>query len=185
MRQLNENVFATFPQLKTKRLTLREIRPEDAAAIFEMRSNGRVNQFMPRPQMESLDQSQLLVERTTEAYDNRQGIGWAGILRDGKTIIGTCGFNRIDYHNLRAEIGGEMGTEYWGKGIALEAVEAILDFGLTTFGLHAIEAKVSPLNRGAVRVLEHWGFVKEAHFKDSVYFQNQFSDMAVYTLFTR
>jgi len=183
MRQLNENVFADFPRLKTKRLTLREIRPEDAASIYEMRSNGRVNQFMPRPRMEALEESENLVQRTIQAYENRQGIGWAGVLRDGKTIIGTCGFNRIEYHNLRAEIGGEMGTAYWGKGIALEAVEAILDFGLNVFGLHTIEARVSPLNRGAVRVLEHWGFVKEAHFKDCVYFQNQFSDMAVYTLF--
>ena len=48
--------------------------------------------------------------------------------------------------------------------------------------LHTIEAKVAPANRSAVHLLEAYGFVKEAHFKDRVYFEGKYSDMAVYTL---
>lgn len=183
MRQLNEKVFETFPILKTNRLTMRDIRPEDAEAIYNMRSNGRVNQFIPRPKMETLDQSQVLIDRTIEAYQNRQAIGWAGILRDGNTIIGTCGFNSIEFPNLRAEIGGELGIEYWGKGIAQEAVVAIINFGFQTLGLHTIEAKVAPDNRGSVFILERLGFVKEAHYRDRGILNGAFADMAVYTLF--
>jgi ribosomal-protein-alanine N-acetyltransferase len=161
---------------------LREIRPEDAKRIFDMRSNGRVNTFITRQNMQHQEDAKALAERTINAYNNKQAIGWAGILRDNQEIIGTCGFNMIDTYNLRAEIGGEMATEYWGKNIAIEAVQAIIQFGLNTMNLHSIEAKVSPQNRSAIYLMERLGFVKEAHFKDRILFNNSYYDMAVYTL---
>jgi ribosomal-protein-alanine N-acetyltransferase len=182
METFNERVFDVFPVLKTNRLTLREIRPEDAKRIYDMRSNGRVNQFIARPQMQKEEDALSLAERTIAAYNNKQAIGWAGILRENNAIIGTCGFNMIDTYNLRAEIGGEMATEYWGKHIAIEAVIAIIKFGLEEMNLHSIEAKVSPDNRGAIYLMEQIGFVKEAHYRDRIYFNGKFMDMAVYTL---
>lgn len=182
MQLFNHKVFDDFPVLKTNRLTLREIRPEDAKRIYAMRSNGRVNQFIARPQMQKEEDALSLAERTIAAYNNKQAIGWAGLLRENNAIIGTCGFNMIDMNNLRAEIGGEMATENWGKHIAIEAVLAIIQFGLFKMNLHSIEAKVAPDNRGAIFLMEQIGFVKEAHYKDRIYFNGKFMDMAVYTL---
>lgn len=179
---INKNIFERFPVLKTARLVLRDIRPEDAAPIFEMRSNSRVNRFIPRQQMNSLNAALHLVARSREAYQNQQAIGWSACLYDRPEIIGTCGFNHIDFENLRAEIGGELDLKYWGRKLPLEAVEAILHFGLETMNLHTIEAKVAPGNRSAIYLLEQLGFKKEAHFKDRIYFNGAFSDMAVYTL---
>lgn len=180
---VNTTHFEVFPTLKTPRLTLRQITLADAEAIFAMRSNARIGQFIARPTMQNPEDAAALVKRVEDAYANKQGIGWAGVLRDGHTCIGTCGFNSIDHANLRAEIGGEMATEFWGKGIAQEAVEAIIHFGFAELGLYSIEAKVSPLNRGAIYVMEQLGFVKEAHYKNRIYFNGAFSDMAVYTCF--
>ncbi len=91
-----------------------------------MRANGRVNQFLSRPAMQEEDAAAKLVERTVQAYQNKIAFGWAGVLRDSKEIIGTCGFNSIDINNLRAEIGGELDVNYRGKHIAIEAVTAII-----------------------------------------------------------
>jgi ribosomal-protein-alanine N-acetyltransferase len=182
MLQLNTSVFDSFPVLKTPRLTLREIRITDAPQIFAMRANGRVNQFISRPDMQQLEAAESLAERTIQAFHNKMAIGWAGILRQNNEIIGTCGFNSIDGANMHAEIGGEMATEFWGKNIAIEAVKAILHFGLNTMNLHTIEAKVSPQNRSAIYVMEQLGFEKEAHYKNRIYYNNTFMDMAVYTL---
>lgn len=182
MQTLNTDFFETFPIIKTDRLTLRDLRPTDAQEIFEMRSNGRVNQFIPRPSMPSFKEAEELIEKTLNAYQNKQVVAWAGILRENQRIIGTCGFNTIDYYNLRAEIGGEMSVEYWGKHIALEAVNAIVAYGIEKINLHSIEAKISPDNRGGIYLLEQLGFEKEAHFKDRIFYQNKFSDMAIYTL---
>jgi ribosomal-protein-alanine N-acetyltransferase len=132
--------------------------------------------------MNSREAAQELVNRSRHAYQNRQAIGWSGVLRDRPEIIGTCGFNYIDFDNLRAEIGGELDLRYWGKKLAIEAVVAIIRFGFEIMTLHTIEAKVAPGNRSAIFLLEQLGFKKEAHFTDRVYFKGLFSDMAVYTL---
>jgi len=179
---VNKNVFQEFPTIKTDRLTLREIKMTDAAAIFKMRTSGRINQFIARENMHSLDDSIDLVHKSMQLFKQKTGVAWAGVLRDGQEIVGTCGFNHIDFQNFRAEIGGELATDYWGKHIAFEAVVAIANFGLNTMNLHTIEAKVSPSNRGAIHLLEQIGFQKEAHFKNRIFFEGAFQDMAVYTL---
>jgi ribosomal-protein-alanine N-acetyltransferase len=179
--ELNHSVFEQFPVLTTARLTLRDIRLSDAGQIFAMRASGRVNQFFARPDMEEPGQAAALVERVRTAYEQRQAIAFAGALRNSETIIGTCGFNNIDFPNLRAEIGGELDVQFWGKHLAQEAVEAIVRFGFEVFGLHSIEAKVSPDNRGAIFLLEQLGFRKEGHLKDRIWYNNEFRDLAIYT----
>ena len=180
---INTAVFDSFPILKTDRLTLRDIRLEDAEAIFKMRASGHVNRFMARHTMTEMEAAEALVQKTRDAYDNQKAIGFAGILRDKKEIIGTCGLTNFDAPNLRAELGGELSVHYWGKKIAIEAVSTILDFGLNTVNLHAIESWIEPGNRGAIAVMERLGFVKEAHFRDKQFFKGEFRDMTVYTLF--
>lgn len=182
--KLNNGIFETFPLIQTKRLTLREIRLSDASEIYDMRSNGRVNQFIARAVMQTKEDAEDLISKTNKAFTDKKGIGWAGILRNSNKIIGTCGFNTIDFENLRAEIGGELSIDYWGKNIALEAVSTIVDFGFNNLHLHSIEAKVSPGNRGAIYVLESIGFKKEAHFTDRIFFNGKFYDMAVFSLIT-
>lgn len=182
MEEVDKKVFAHFPTIQTERLELRKIQLEDAVEIMKMRQSKRVNQFIARDSMTNLDSAKELVKKTSDAFDSKAGIGWAGVLRNRSEIIGTCGFNRIDYLNNRAEIGGELSVDYWGKNIAMEAVQAIVTFGFENMNLHAIEAFVSPENRGAIYLLESLGFEKEAHFKERIYFNGVYLDMAVYTL---
>lgn len=177
---VNTSVFTSFPVLTTRRLVLREIRPSDAPAIFEMRTNGRINQFIARETMRSLEDAEDLVTRTIQAFQDKQGIGWAGLVEGSNQLIGTCGFNHIDYPNLRAEIGGELSTDFWGKHLALEAVTEIVKFGFETLKLHSIEARVDPTNRGAIFLLSKLGFQREALFRDRIFFNGSFRDLAVY-----
>jgi [ribosomal protein S5]-alanine N-acetyltransferase len=180
--QINTSIFDTFPVLETKRLILRQFTEEDAKTIFQMRSDGRVNQFIARPGLHKLEQAQGLVNDTLRAYQERRAIGWAGIAKKNNDFIGSCGFNAIDFPNLRAEIGGELCVDYWGKNVAREAFEKIIHFGFHVMNLQSIEAKTSPQNKSAAFILESAGFVKEAHFRNRIYFNGQFQDMVVYTL---
>ncbi len=48
-------------------------------------------------------------------------------------MIGSCGFLNMAAKHYRAEIGFELSKDYWGKGIAGEALEAVLKFGYEHF----------------------------------------------------
>ncbi|MFY8021307.1 MAG: GNAT family N-acetyltransferase [Bacteroidia bacterium] len=183
MKNINQYFFENFPELKTKRLYLRSLLPEDAKDVFRMRSNARVNQFIGRENMVSEKSAEEIIERTLQAYQNQQAIAWAAYHPEFNKIIGTCGLMQIEKVNRRAEIGGEMWVDYWGKNLAIEAVTAIVAFGFKELNLHSIEAKVSPQNRGAIAILSHLRFVQEAYLKDRFYHQNSFHDLAIYSAF--
>jgi len=177
------SAFRVFPVLETRRITMRKIKPSDAETIFEMRSNGRMNQFVLREDMTAISDAGTLVNKVTDAYRNKTGLGWAGVYKENDQLIGTCGFNRIDHQNNRAEIGGEMAVDFWGKYLALEALDAILDYGFAKMKLHSVEARVISSNRSAIHVLKQLGFEREAYFRDRVFFNDEYHDLAVYTLF--
>lgn len=183
MQTLDLQVFDTFPLLETQRLFLRALNSADASAVFKMRKSNAVNRFIARETPLNAIAMSELVEQCASAFTEKRGIAWAGEMKThGGNIIGTCGFNRIDHENLRAEIGGEMSETYWGRKLALEASEAIVNFGFESLKLHSIEAKVLPGNRSAIALLHALGFKREAYFKDRFLFQQKFYDMAVYSL---
>lgn len=184
-KKINEKPFNDFPILKSKRLTMRRILVEDAPEIFAMQTDDLVLRYIPKKKPDTLEDVQELIQNIEDAYQRQEMLCWAAVIRDGQKIIGTCGFNRIEKENLRAEIGGALSPQYWGVGVAYEAVKQIVDYGLDGLGLHTIEAKVEAKNRSAVFLLEQLGFVKEAHFKDRIYFDDKFHDMAIYTKFKK
>jgi len=59
---------------------------------------------------------------------------------------------------LLPELGFWIGQTHWGKGIATEAAQAMIDitFGIT--GLKGLSAAIMPANQGARRVLKRCGF---------------------------
>jgi ribosomal-protein-alanine N-acetyltransferase len=179
--KINFSVFDHFPLLHTKRLELRAIGPENAAEILDMRSSKRVSAFIARDPIKDLHSAEELIKRTQKNYQNQEGFAWGAHLTGTDELIGSCGLFRFDLDNFRAEIGGEMRVQYWGRRYALEGVEAITEFGFNEFGLHSIDAWVNPDNRSAIYLLEQLGYRKEAHFSDRVYFKGKFQDMAVYT----
>jgi ribosomal-protein-alanine N-acetyltransferase len=179
--ELNLDVFTAFPELESRRLFLRELQDSDADAIQAMRSSKAVNRFIARNDTITSEEAQNLTEKSRQAFENRTGIAWAGVRKGTDAFIGACGFNRIDFQNLRAEIGGEMSSDFWGRKLAIEAVAAIVAFGFQELGLHSVEARLDPANRSAIALLESLGFVKEAHFREYVYFRDAFRDLVVYT----
>jgi RimJ/RimL family protein N-acetyltransferase len=174
--------FRVFPVIETRRIMLRKIKPSDAEAIFKMRTNGRMNQFILREDMDQAADAGALVNKVSESYINKTAIGWAGVYKENNHLIGTCGFNAIDHENNRSEIVGEMMVDYWGKHLALEALDAMLDYGFTKLQLHSVEAKVLPENKSAIHLLKHLGFEREAYFRDRVFYNQEYHDLAVYSL---
>lgn len=182
MLNSENNLFENFPIIETNRLILRSLQLNDANIIFEMRTNDRISEFIPRNKLQNIEDAINLIKKTNNLFLKKQGIGWAGFTKEGDQLIGTCGFNKIDFENFRAEIGGEMSVSHWGRNYAKEAVQAIIDFGFNKLKLNSIEARVSPDNKSAIYLLDKLGFKKEAHFRKYVYFNNDFLDLAIFTL---
>ncbi|GLK49766.1 hypothetical protein GCM10017620_27400 [Brevundimonas intermedia] len=67
-------------------------------------------------------------------------------------VIGKAGFWRLP------EIGYILHPDYWGRGLATEALTAVIDHVMTTRDIDAVTADVDPANAASIRLLTGLGF---------------------------
>ena len=63
-----------------------------------------------------------------------------------------------------------------------EALTEVLNFGFNILKLHSIEANVNPDNIASIKLLERNKFIREAFFKENIYYEGKFSDSVIYSL---
>jgi ribosomal-protein-alanine N-acetyltransferase len=180
--QLNLSVFDSFPILETRRLLLREFSNEDLGVIFDLRSSDRVGQFIARQPASTIEEAQEVIDKIHRTYAEKQSVSWATVIKATGILAGGFGLYRFDHDNHRAEIGGEMLPAYWGQRLAIEAVDAVLNYGFEVIGLHSIEARIWPENKSVVNLLKFFGFEEEGRFKEALYFNGAYRDWASYSL---
>lgn len=180
--KINDNIFDTFPNLETERLQLREFVKGDAEELFKIRSDERVMKYLDRDPHKSVAESELMIEQMIEIYNNKSGINWIISKKDSLSVIGYIGYWRLIRENLRAEVGYAMKPEYWGNGYMQEALNKVIEFGFKEFCLHSIEGNVNPNNLGSIKLLEKFGFKREAYFKEDYFYNGKFLDTAIYSL---
>lgn len=171
-----------FPTLETQTLTLRKVERTDAAALFDLRSNDNLMQYLNRPKAKTIDDALTLIQRLETDLQTGAGITWGLAQKGDATLIGTIGFWRIDAPNYRAEIGYLLHGDYHGRGWMDAAIKTVVAYGFEQLGLHSIEARIDPRNTPSARVLEKNHFVQEAHFKENIYQDGAFADTVVYSL---
>lgn len=176
--------FSPFPILVTERLVLREMTMDDAAEIFFLRSDAEVIKYVDRAPAQSIDEAKSFIQMVDENRKDNTGISWAITLKGDNKMLGNVALWRLDKANYRAEIGYVLHPEHQGKGIMLEATQAILHYGFYDLQLHSVEANINPGNMASQRLLERTGFVKEALFKENYYYDGKFLDSAIYSLLT-
>jgi RimJ/RimL family protein N-acetyltransferase len=82
-----------------------------------------------------------------------------------------------EYENFRsAEIGYWLGEDYWGKGIATEAVEKMTNYVFSSTEIVRLFAPVFSPNIKSMRVLEKNGYIKEGIFKKSIFKSGEYFD---------
>lgn len=91
-------------------------------------------------------------------------------------------FPKSDIYRLNAELGYWVAEEYWGLGIATEAVKQMIIYGFNTWPINRIYATPFVTNIGSQKVLEKAGMVLEATIKDSLVKNGIIQDDLIYAI---
>lgn len=174
--------FLPFPKLETERLLLRRITNDDVNEIFELRSNPKIMQYIPRPLVKTKEEALTHIAMIDEKINANEGINWAITLKNSSKLIGIIGHFRIRPEHFRSEIGYMLLPEFQGRGIISEAVKEVVNYGFDVMQLHSIEAIIDPENLASEKVLQKNGFTKEAHLKENEYYEGQFLDTVIYSI---
>ncbi len=105
---------------------------------------------------------------------------------DGKAV-GSIGITlHTDVERISAELGYFIGENYWGKGIATEAVKQMVSYAFTNFPhLHKIYATPFDFNTASQKVLQKAGFEREAILKQAAIKNGKIVDMHYYSFFRK
>lgn len=173
--------LSDHPVLRTERLLLRELRPQDAPALFTLRSDPRVMAHIGRPRATTLGDAEELIARIARDRSENAGITWGIHFQGADALIGTIGYYRLKLEHHRGEIGYMLGYDHWGQGLMGEALEAAVACGFERFRFHSIEAVTDPRNTASNKLLERHGFLREGVFKENFYWNGEFQDSAVWS----
>jgi ribosomal-protein-alanine N-acetyltransferase len=170
-----------FPVLETERLLLREIVPEDAGSILEYLRDDEVAKHFMEP-LTTFEQASGVTADYTRYFRTRTGIVWGLELLDSPGVVGTCGFEVVDWHDRRGDIGFDLARRLWGMGLMREALAAVLDYGFDHMGFNRIQAFTFVENRRSAALLMAAGFTVEGVLREHRLFRGSFRDSLVLSL---
>jgi ribosomal-protein-alanine N-acetyltransferase len=173
---------APFPRLETKRLVLREVTTEDSNSLLKYLSDEEVMKYYGLNPFQSINDALDEISWYQSIQKNKTGIRWGITLKDQGAVIGSCGFHNSVLQHFRTEIGFELSKDHWGKGIAYEAVQAIISYGFDHLDLQRIEALIEPPNSSSQRLVEKLGFIREGLLRNYEFTCGKFDDLYMYSL---
>jgi len=95
--------------------------------------------------------------------------------------IGGIGLERQhDVHRLTAELGYWLGCDYWGRGIATQAIAAVTTWAFEALDLRRVFAQPYADNVASCRALEKAGFALEGTLRHSAIKDNVVRDQRMY-----
>ncbi|MGV3547250.1 MAG: GNAT family N-acetyltransferase [Pedobacter sp.] len=177
---LNLN-FTPFPEVRTKRLLLRQVLPTDAIAVMKIRGNEEAMRYIPRPRAKTKEDALAVVEMLTNGINEGKSINWAiSNIENPSEIYGIMGYVNFYPELGKAEIGYMLHPDYWGKGYVPEAILEVEKFGFEQINLQSIEAKIDPRNDNSRKILQRNNYQFDRLVQKEMTFQEEELDSEYY-----
>jgi RimJ/RimL family protein N-acetyltransferase len=91
--------------------------------------------------------------------------------------IGNIKIGPINWIHRYADISLLIGEkDFWGKGVATQAIRLVTEFGFNTLNLHKIKAGCYEANGGSAKAFEKVGFQREGLLKKQWIVNGEFQD---------
>ncbi|WP_339883176.1 GNAT family N-acetyltransferase [Polaribacter vadi] len=164
--------FTPFPVLETERLTLRALNLDDAKAIFGLRTNKEVNEYIDRKVPRNLSEARAFIDRISTLAENNKGIFWVIASKSTNELMGTIGLRNFEDEEYYAEIGYEINPDYQERGYMSEAFIPVLEYGFQNLELKTIEAFTHKNNTASIALLEKLNFVFDPEREDEGFENN-------------
>lgn len=129
-----------------------------------MNSEGWINNIGDR-NIKTLEDAEKYIE--TKYFDSYNKYGYGPFLvslKETETPIGSAGIYKRE--NLEhPDVGYVFLPEFWNKGFAVEAVNAVLKFASEKLDIKTIMAITLPNNQPSINLLKKLGFIEIGNYQ--------------------
>ena len=160
--------------LKTENLTLRPWKEEDAKWLYHFAKNPNIGPIAGWPPHESVEDSRNIIKTVFAKKETY------AIVKDDIPIgcVGLLFHPDCNHYwgDDSAELGYWVAEEYWNKGYATEASEALINHAFADLNITEIYASYRSENKQSGRVLEKLGFkyftdLNNINYKGEAFFE--------------
>jgi [ribosomal protein S5]-alanine N-acetyltransferase len=146
--------------LETSRLILRPFQAEDIGRLAELMANRDFMRFSLGPY--TREQTQTILQKFLSWNQAGLPSQFAVIYRSNNCLIGYCGFLHWHLDGVdEIEIGYRLDPDYWNRGLASEAAQAVRDHAFRDLTLSKVISLIHPDNIASRRVAEKNGMKME------------------------
>jgi ribosomal-protein-alanine N-acetyltransferase len=152
--------------LRSARLTLEPLEVRHAEAMFRVLSDPAIYEFENEPpaSVEWLRDRFARLESRRSRDGSQQWLNWVLRRDDGELI----GYVQATVHrDGHAAIAYELASAHWGRGYASEALGAMIDAVVASYGVARLSAVLKRTNHRSLKLLQRLGFTR-AHEEDGV-----------------
>jgi 8-oxo-dGTP diphosphatase len=150
----------SFEPLKTERLTLRPLHPDDAESLHRLVNDWEVTRTLaeiPYPYPRSLADEWIGSTTAQLADGSAYHLAITGQEGEQEMLVGVVGL-RLDRARRIARLGYWVGRAYWRHGVATEAAKRLTSWAFANLPVDLITAEVTEGNEPSRAVLRRVGF---------------------------
>ncbi|KKX56131.1 GNAT family N-acetyltransferase [Brevibacillus borstelensis] len=177
-------VFDEFPIIKSDRFILKKIDANHLEDVFEIYSNDKVFEYcgiIPKHNKETV---KSMIGHFERDFNKKSRVKW-GIFThvESDKLVGIIEAFDFNQKVNMVTIGYFLAEAHWGKGIATEAVKALVRFLFHEVNVNRIQAEVMPPNEISKKVLIKNGFVKEGTLRQATVWSGKgVVDLEIYSI---
>ncbi len=168
------------PILTTARLRLRQFREDDVGAMHACFTNVGAMRYWNTPVHTRRIETERAVRRFIDCTPSYYRF-WAVADKSTDQCLGLVNYHDGHIRN-KAAIGYIVDPARWRRGIATEAVSAIIGFCVQDLGLHRLQAFIHPNNAPSLRLIEKLGFHREGLLRENLRVGEEWRDDLLYAL---
>jgi ribosomal-protein-alanine N-acetyltransferase len=142
--------------LETEHLLFRPLTLADLDDLAVLYADPDVMRFLGGPR--DRDEVKRVLNRYIKEYEMYGHSFFATLLKSDQRFIGQCGLlNQEIDDQPEIELGYVLAQPYWQRGLAIEGVQALKDYGLQKLGFPRLISLIPPENRPSIHIAEKIG----------------------------
>lgn len=145
--------------LETARLRLRNFTTDDLDNLIKLDGDPLVKRYIDNGA--PVDPAELadVLDHWLKYYEHPHGYGfWAAVDRQSRSFLGWFHFRPGEgADQAEPELGYRLRRNFWGKGLATEGSQALIDKGFTELSVERVYAQTMAVNWASRRVMEKCG----------------------------
>ena len=168
--------------LRTERLLLRSLRPDDIPALLPLigaRQVAATTLRVPHPYTQ--EDAEEFLKYSESVWEKSEGARFGVFLREGERLCGGIGL-LVNHDHNHAEIGYWIGVPFWGNGYCTEAVSEVLKYGFDHLKLSRIHSNHFSTNPASGRVLRKVRMKHEGTLRRHILKWGEYLDVELYGL---